>query len=101
MFCSAPQLDFVPEQYTDSRELRALATLITPRKTRAGRERARVDQPISVGIKSVAERLTSMIVGQLLEIVALVRTRPAHALLREARKSYVYWWFNSREGKNV
>ncbi|KAI6193204.1 Membrane-associated protein gex-3 [Aphelenchoides besseyi] len=68
---AANPLDYAPDQYTDTRELRCLSQLISP-----------------YGVKLLSERLISMIAGQIIELFKLVRQNPQWSLLREARKSY-------------
>ncbi|KAI6226267.1 hypothetical protein M3Y99_01310400 [Aphelenchoides fujianensis] len=68
---AASPLDYAPDQYTDTQELRCLAQLITP-----------------YGVKSLSERLISMCAGQVIELFKLVRQKPQNTLLREARQSF-------------
>jgi NCK-associated protein 1 len=60
-----PALEFAPEQYTDARELRALAQLISP-----------------YGVKIISERLISMVAGQIIELFKIVRQKLPYALLK-------------------
>ncbi|CAD5225760.1 unnamed protein product [Bursaphelenchus xylophilus] len=70
-FISAIDTDLPADQYTDPRELRALAQLIGP-----------------YGVKYITEKVINLVASQIGEILRLIRQKPQRDLLKEARVSY-------------